>query len=161
VSHELRTPLTSMLAFASLMMRNKEKNLSEKNIRHLDIIDKNGRRLNVLIQDLLDVSRMDMGNLFVEASEFNIVECVTELAESFAPIFDTRAQTLHVDFPTEETLIYADRNRIMQVLTNLLSNAYKYSLDSKSVWLSVAKVDDHLEFEVRDEGFGIAEEDQK
>ncbi|MCH8229494.1 MAG: GAF domain-containing protein [Chloroflexi bacterium] len=161
VSHELRTPLTSMLAFASLLKRNKEGNLTEKNVRHLDIIDKNGRRLNALIQDLLDVSRMDMGKLLLEPSHFDIVECVNELAESFAPIYDKKSQTLHLHTSDDEALIYADKNRIMQVLTNLLSNASKYSPESKNVWLSVAKVGDHLEFEVKDEGFGISEEDQK
>ena len=161
VSHELRTPLTSMLAFASLLKRNKEGNLTEKNVRHLDIIDKNGRRLNALIQDLLDVSRMDMGKLLLEPSHFDIVECVNELAESFAPIYDKKSQTLHLQTSDDEALIYADKNRIMQVLTNLLSNASKYSPESKNVWLSVAKVGDHVEFEVRDEGFGISEEDQK
>lgn len=161
VSHELRTPLTSMLAFASLLKRNKEGNLTEKNVRHLDIIDKAGRRLNVLIQDLLDVSRMDMGNLHLEPSRFDIVECVTELTESFAPIYEAKSQTLHLDAPSDEAFIYADKNRVTQVLTNLLSNASKYSPESKNIWLSVAKVDDHLEFEVRDEGFGISEEDQE
>ena len=161
VSHELRTPLTSMLAFASLLKRNKEGNLTEKNVRHLDIIDKNGRRLNALIQDLLDVSHMDMGKLLLEPSHFDIVECVNELAESFAPIYDKKSQTLHLHTSDDEALIYADKNRIMQVLTNLLSNASKYSPESKNVWLSVAKVGDHLEFEVKDEGFGISEEDQK
>ncbi|MBN4059387.1 GAF domain-containing protein [Dehalococcoides mccartyi] len=161
VSHELRTPLTSMLAFASLLKRNKDENLTEKNLRHLEIIDRNGRRLNLLIQDLLDVSRMDMGNLHVEPTEFDIVDCVTELAESFAPIYDKKSQALHLDIPDGETMIYADKGRIMQVLTNLLSNASKYSPDSKNVWLTVAHTGDHLEFEVKDEGFGISEEDQK
>ena len=161
VSHELRTPLTSMLAFASLIKRNKEGNLSEKNMRHLEIIDNNGRRLNVLIQDLLDVSRMDMGKLHLEPSEFDIVESVNELTESFAPIYDAKLQVLNVEVPDAETLIRADKNRVMQVLTNLLSNASKYSPDEKSVWLRVARVDDHLEFEVQDEGFGISPEDQE
>ncbi|MCZ6538358.1 MAG: ATP-binding protein [Chloroflexi bacterium] len=161
VSHELRTPLTSMLAFASLLKRNKDGNLTDKNIRHLEIIDNNGRRLNVLIQDLLDVSRMDMGNLPVEPSQFDIVACVTELVESFTPIYDKKSQNLHLVAPDHEALVYADKNRIMQVLTNLLSNASKYSPESRNVWLNVAKVGDHIEFEVKDEGFGISEEDQE
>jgi signal transduction histidine kinase len=161
VSHELRTPLTSMLAFASLLKRNKDDNLTEKNLRQLDIIDRNGRRLNVLIQDLLDVSRMDMGNLALEPSEFDIIETVNDLAESFVPIYEAKQQTLHVDIPSSEQLIFADKNRVAQVLTNLLSNASKYSPESKRVWLSVEPVDGHLAFEVRDEGFGISEEHQK
>jgi signal transduction histidine kinase len=161
VSHELRTPLTSMLAFASLLKRNKDDNLTEKNLRQLDIIDKNGRRLNVLIQDLLNVSRMDMGNLALEPSEFDIVETVNDLAESFMPIYEAKEQTLIVDVPGSEQLIYADKNRVTQVLTNLLSNASKYSPESKRVWLNVAAADDHLNFEVRDEGFGVSEENQK
>jgi signal transduction histidine kinase len=161
VSHELRTPLTSMLAFASLLKRNKDDNLTEKNLRQLEIIDRNGRRLNVLIQDLLDVSRMDMGNLALEPSEFDIIETVNDLAESFVPIYEAKQQTLHVDIPSSEQLIYADKNRVAQVLTNLLSNASKYSPESKRVWLSVESVDGHLAFEVRDEGFGISEEHQK
>jgi signal transduction histidine kinase len=63
--------------------------------------------------------------------------------------------------PGSEQLIYADKNRVTQVLTNLLSNASKYSPESKRVWLNVAAADDHLNFEVRDEGFGISEENQK
>jgi len=161
VSHEPRTPLTSMLAFTSLLKRNKNDNLTEKNLRHLDIIDKNGRRLNVLIQDLLDVSRMDMGNLALEPSEFDIAETVNDLVDSFAPIYEAKSQTLHLDIIEGEQLIYADKNRIAQVLTNLLSNASKYSPESKRVWLSLAAVDNHLEFEVRDERFGISEENQK
>ncbi|MBC8453398.1 MAG: GAF domain-containing protein [Chloroflexi bacterium] len=161
VSHELRTPLTSMLAFTGLLQRNKAENLNEKNLRQLDIIDKNGRRLNVLIQDLLDVSRMDMGNLALEPSEFDIVETVNDLAESFVPIYEAKQQTLNVKLPDAEQLIFADKNRVIQVLTNLLSNASKYSPESKMVWLNVASVDDHLEFEVRDEGFGISEEHQE
>ena len=150
-----------MLAFASLLKRNKDANLTEKNMRHLDIIDRNGRRLNVLIQDLLDVSRMDMGNLALEPSEFDIVESVNELAESFAPIYEAKEQTLIVDLPESEEMIYADRNRVTQVLTNLLSNASKYSPESKRVWLNVSAQDGHLNFEVKDEGFGISEEHQK
>ena len=130
-------------------------------MRHLDIIDNNGRRLNLLIQDLLDVSRMDMGNLALEPAEFDIVETVRDLVDSFAPIYEAKTQTLLVDMPDTKQMIYADKNRVTQVLTNLLSNASKYSPDSKRVWLNVASVDSHLEFEVRDEGFGISEEDQK
>ena len=161
VSHELRTPLTSMLAFTSLLKRNKADNLTDKNLHHLDIIDKNGRRLNVLIQDLLDVSRMDMGNLALEPSEFDIVEIVNDLVDSFAPIYEAKSQTLNLEIIEGEQLIYADKNRIAQVLTSLLSNASKYSPESKRVWLSLTAVDNHLEFEVRDEGFGISEENQK
>ena len=161
VSHEPRTPLTSMLAFTSLLKRNKNDNLTEKNLRHLDITDKNGRRLNVLIQDLLDVSRMDMGNHALEPSEFDIAETVNDLVDSFAPIYEAKSQTLHLDIIEGEQLIYADKNRIAQVLTNLLSNASKYSPESKRVWLSLAAVDNHLEFEVQDERFGISEENQK
>ncbi|NQW20264.1 MAG: GAF domain-containing protein [Chloroflexi bacterium] len=161
VSHELRTPLTSMLAFAGLLKRNKDDNLTEKNLHQIDIIDRNGRRLNVLIQDLLDVSRMDMGNLAIDPLEFDIAETVHDLAESFTPIFEAKTQTLIVDVPFSEQLIYADKNRVTQVLTNLLSNASKYSPESKRVWLNVATVDGHLEFEVKDEGFGISEENQK
>ena len=115
----------------------------------------------MLIQDLLDVSRMDMGKLHLEPSEFDIVESVNELAESFVPIYDAKSQKLHVELPDAETLIHADKNRVIQVLTNLLSNASKYSPDDKNVWLRVAQIDDHLEFEVQDEGFGVSKEDQE
>ena len=104
---------------------------------------------------------MGMGNLQVDPSEFDMVECVTELAESFAPIYDQKPQKLHLATPPGKALIFADKNRIMQVITNLLSNASKYSPESRNVWLRVAKVDDHLAFEVKDEGFCISQEDQK
>jgi two-component system, OmpR family, sensor histidine kinase VicK len=102
-----------------------------------------------------------MGNLALEPSNFDMIETVNDLAESFVPIYEAKQQTLHVDIPDSEQLIYADKNRVAQVLTNLLSNASKYSPESKRVWLSMASVDGHLSFEVRDEGFGISEEHQK
>ena len=104
---------------------------------------------------------MDMGNFQADPSEFDIVECVTDLAESFAPIYDQESQKLHLAISSGKALIFADKNRIMQVITSLLSNASKYSSESRNVWLRVAKVDDHLAFEVKDEGFGISQEDQK
>jgi signal transduction histidine kinase len=117
--------------------------------------------LNILIQDLLDVSRMDMGNLALEPSDFDILETVRDIVDSFAPIYEAKSQTLEIDIPDGEQIVFADKNRIAQVLTNLLSNASKYSPESKRVWLSLSTADEHLEFEVRDEGFGISEENQK
>jgi len=104
---------------------------------------------------------MDMGNLALEPVEFDINECVNDLVESFYPIYDTKQQRLLLEMPHVSRSIYADKNRVTQILTNLLSNASKYSPEDKRVWLKVSDVDGHLEFEVRDEGFGISEEDQK
>lgn len=160
VSHELRTPLTSMMAFADILRRNKLDNLNEKEIGHIDIIRRNGRRLGLLIGDLLDISKIDAGALSLEMSEFEVKELVTELFESFQPLVERKSQTMVLEMPEGDVIAVADRDRIAQVVSNLMSNASKYSGESTQVTVKLDADDEMVHIAVSDQGIGISEEDQ-
>ncbi len=161
VSHELRTPLTSMMAFADIMRTNKQGNLVEKDVSRLDVIRRNGRRLSLLIGDLLDVSRIESGALKLEIAEFEMNQMVEELHESFDPLVEVKSQRLSMDLPSEIVTCFADRDRMAQVVSNLMSNASKYSPESSEILVTMSADKDTIYMSVKDAGIGISEQDQK
>ncbi len=161
VSHELKTPLTSMLAFANLLYRNKDSNLGEKQLHQLQIIERNGRRLAVLIEDLVNVSNMENGRFRLAVTSFDLIELLNETAEGYVPNIEQKRQVLKVNLPAGPFTVQADRVRIAQVVTNLLGNAYKYSPVGTEITLSAKVVQDHVSVSVSDPGPGISPEDQK
>lgn len=161
MSHELKTPLTSVLAFTEILARGKDGVLTEGQVEHLGIIKRNGRRLDGLIEDLLDVSRIETGNFSLEMADFPIVELFDELTLSLASMFKVRSQDLVVVPPVGDELLYADQNRIYQVVSNLLSNASKYAPENSTITLKGAVENGRLRISVTDEGPGLTEEDQQ
>ena len=159
VSHELKTPLTSILAFTDILARNPDGNLTSRQIDHLKVMRRSGDRLNTLIEDLLDVSRVDAGTLKLEYSQFPVRELFNEVADTFASMISERGQSLDMELP-DEAWIEADRQRLAQVLTNLLSNACKYSPEGAHIELKTWREDDRLLVTITDSGIGISQQDQ-
>jgi len=160
VSHELRTPLTSVVAFADLLARKGGHNLSDRQFQQVGAIQRNAHRLMMLTNDLLDASRMQGGKLRIEPERFDARPLFEELAEGFAPLLAERGQTLRLELPAGSLWIDADRERLAQVVTNLLSNASKYSPDGSAVEMEATAAGEWLYLRVRDHGIGIPEEDQ-
>jgi signal transduction histidine kinase len=104
---------------------------------------------------------MDAGKLRIEPTVFHTNELITELEKSFHPLIDTKSQTLSISAPQSDIWIEADRARVAQLLTNLISNAHKYSGENSEIVVSVSVEDEHLNVLVEDQGIGISEEDQK
>jgi signal transduction histidine kinase len=150
-----------MLAFTEILTRNKQGNLVENQMEYLNILDRNGRRLNVLIGDLLDVSRVDAGTLILDHSDFDATELIDELARSFEPLLEMKSQTLEIKVDDGPLLVTADRERMAQVISNLLSNASKYTPDGGALGIGLWAEADELHFRIRDNGIGISEADQK
>ena len=160
VSHELRTPLTSILAFADVLKRNKPANLIAKQERQLGIIQRSGRRLAVLIDDLLDATHIEQSRFELEPTRFDIGELVTELSESFSPILSEKSQTLALDVPSDSVEMFADQVRLSQVLSNLITNASKYSNENTEIKAVVElENEDEIVIRIEDQGIGIAQED--
>ncbi|MEX0761841.1 MAG: GAF domain-containing sensor histidine kinase [Dehalococcoidia bacterium] len=159
MSHELKTPLTSMIAFNDLVLRNRAGNLSVREIDQLKIVRRNGERLKNLVDDLLDVSRIDSGSLKLEPSQFDLQEVFNEIESSLAPFLEGKHQALKLETPCAAISIVADRDRLVQVISNLVSNSSKYSPDGSTVELNGWLDDDRLHIEVRDHGIGISKED--
>ncbi len=161
VSHELRTPLTSILAFSDIIRRNRDDNLKPLQIEQLELISKGGRRLDEMIEELLDVSRSVSGKFTLNRIPFDVQESIEELSSTVMGIFDERRQKLEIVNLLNPTLMNGDRGRIMQVFSNLLTNASKYSPPGSSVEFVARAENDVLEMTIVDQGMGISAEDQQ
>ena len=161
VSHELKTPLTSILAFTDILTNDRDGTFTERQIKHLDIVKRNGRRLDGLIDDILDVSRIETGRLSLTMVESPIRELFDELTLSMESMFQERSQDLVVAPPAGDELLTADRCRIYQAVSNLLSNASKYSPENSTITLRGVVENDRLRISVSDEGPGMTRKDQE
>jgi signal transduction histidine kinase len=161
VSHELKTPLATILGFTDVLAANRQGNLTPRQVEQLGLIQRNGRRLGVLINDLVDVAGIQAGRFDIDPQEFDAVELLNEVARSFAPIVDARRQNLAVRFPAGSVRVSADRGRLAQVMANLLSNASKYSPEESQIDFEADVVGYRLMVMVRDRGAGIREADQR
>lgn len=159
VSHELKTPLTSMLAFTDILRKNRHGTLGEQEDSHLGVIQRNGRRLALLIDDLLDLGRIDRGDFSLSKTEFDATELFTDIQAVFQPIIETKRQTMALKFPGGPIWISADRDRLAQVLSNLIGNASKYSQEETEMALTVRRRLDRLYVTVQDHGIGIPDDD--
>ena len=160
-SHELKTPLTALLAFTDILRKNRDGNLTPRQVQQLDTMRRSGGHLKLLIDDLLDMSRIDAGTLKLEPTRFSMSRVLQEMAESMAPIFSEKKQQFDVVLPPADAYVAADRARIVQVMSNLLSNASKYSPEGASVAMTGEVKDGAVHVHFKDSGIGISEVDQK
>ncbi|MDA0677419.1 MAG: HAMP domain-containing sensor histidine kinase, partial [Chloroflexi bacterium] len=159
VSHELKTPLTIISGFVDLLADD-DMDQTERD-ETLSIVRRNANQLDVLINDILDISRMDAGTFKISKSSFNVNELLKDLDASFQSFIGVKAQTIQVFMPDDEIWLEADRTRIGQLVTNLLSNASKYSPDNTVIELRCEVDGDQLHVAVTDHGIGISEEAQE
>lgn len=157
VSHELRTPLTSIAGSLGLLAGGAAGELPEKTARLIGIAHKNSERLVRLINDLLDMEKIESGKMdfrFVPLSPAALVEQAIEANRGYA---ETMAVQLHADHRAEDGLVLVDADRLMQVLTNLISNAVKFSPRGGAVSVATDDRGDTLRLSVHDDGPGIPE----
>jgi PAS domain S-box-containing protein len=159
VSHELRTPLTSIKGFTDLMLAGDAGPLSPDQDEFLQIIKSNADRLVALIEDLLDVSRIEAGEISLRPRAVRVDQLIREVANSIQPQLDRKNQSLAVEIPDTLPAAWGDADRITQVLVNLVANAHKYSPDSSVITIT-ARAEEEMQVSVSDNGPGIAPEDQ-
>lgn len=163
LSHELRTPLNSLLILARLLTENREGNLGARQVEFARTIHGAGSDLLALIDDMLDLSRLDSGTLFVELDEVPLDAVRAYVERTFRPIGRARGLTFTVTFAPElPRTLQTDLRRLQQVLRNLLANAFKFT-ERGAVRLDVAPAHDdpsRVAFAVSDSGIGIPEEKQ-
>jgi CheY-like chemotaxis protein/signal transduction histidine kinase len=161
MSHELRTPLNSLLILSKLLGDNSDGNLSDDQIKFARTIESSGNDLLTLINDILDLSKIEAGHVDIQPAPVPVERLVGDMRKLFQPVADERGLMLEIAFAEDcPRTIETDRLRLEQVLKNLLSNALKFT-ERGSVRLAVSRVGtDKLGFEVRDTGIGIAKEQQ-
>lgn len=161
ISHELRTPLNSILGFSGMLLKGIEGPLNEGQEEDIQSINKSGKYLLSLVNDLLDLARIEAGELLLEKEEADLCALVIEAVELLKPDYSRKALAVSVDLPPEgEALIRVDRRRIEQVLINLLSNAVKFT-EKGGVRVQVSLADNHVQVDVRDSGIGIPSEERE
>ena len=156
-SHELRTPLSSVIGFSNILLRNKQGSLSAEEVTYLSRIAKNGRNLLALVNDLLDLSKIEAGRVDLELSAVSLFDVLHEVQDTLEPRAAELGLSLAVHIPAEDDLIIADETRLRQVLVNLTGNAIKYTRQG-SVVLRVASnaAGAPVRIDVIDTGPGIA-----
>jgi PAS domain S-box-containing protein len=159
VSHELRTPMTSIKGYTDLLHASAVGEVNAEQKRFLSIIKSNADRLTTLINDLLDISRTEAGRIELEFKPLQMGEIVLEVANSFRGQMESKGLEFLVDIPDNLGKVRGDRGRITQILTNLIANAYHYTLEG-SIKVSLSQVDNVLKLDVADTGIGIAPGDQ-
>ncbi|HTV19188.1 MAG TPA: ATP-binding protein [Polyangiaceae bacterium] len=156
MSHELRTPLNSVLGFAQLLQRDKAGTLSERQHRMVDHIFKGGEHLLRLIDDILDLARIEAKGVDISPEPVSVTETVREVLRTLAPAASEARVTLVSEGGTHPPLVEADAGRFLQILMNFTSNAIKYNRPGGGVSLGVAARGQNVRVSVVDTGLGIA-----
>jgi len=154
VSHELRTPLTSIRGYAELLNLGKLGGLEEKQQKAVEIINNEANRLTTLINDLLDLSKLETGKTKLNLQETNLEECLDQ-SPALHLIKDKGIEFSKI-IPVNLPKIYVDKNKIMQVFTNLLSNAAKFTPKKGKITVRFTVRKDTVYISVKDTGIGIA-----
>lgn len=158
VSHEIRTPLTLMLAFVTRFSNNRENNLTEQQLEFLKVIERNGWHLSMLVDDLVDMSKIENGELAYNERDFSLNELIGETIATMSEIADKDGHRIAIS-QSEFAIVYGDRGRYRQVLINILSNAFKYSPPATEVSVSNSMTDNGLELRVRNAGGELTDDD--
>jgi len=160
VSHELRTPLTSIKGYLDLVLMGAAGKISKQQASFLEIAKGNAERLHNLVSDLLDLSRIESGKVELDVQVVSLPRIAQQVAATLQKEFDDRDLTLVLDVPKDLPEMFADPGRVTQILTNLLSNAYKYTPRGGATVR--ARVEGPvLRVDVIDTGLGISKEDQE
>jgi CheY-like chemotaxis protein/signal transduction histidine kinase len=162
MSHELRTPLNSSLILAKLLAENPQENLTEEQVKFAESIYSAGNDLLNLINDILDISKVEAGKLDMRPENSSVSRLVDGLRMTFEPLAADKQLQFSVEVqPGAPVSLYTDRQRLEQILKNLLSNAVKFT-EAGAVSLAVSRQPgEGIAFTVRDSGIGIAEDQQE
>lgn len=159
VSHELRTPLTSIKGYIDLLMAEEVGPMTADQLEFLGIAKSNADRLVALINDLLDISRIEAGKVALRRQPLALGPLLRQLVSSFRPQVAARQQSLSLDLPPDLPVIEGDADRLTQVFGNLLSNATKYTPPGGATRISVSAAADIVQVDVTDTGIGMTPEE--
>lgn len=160
VTHELRLPITAIRGYNDLILGGMTGPINDQQQQFLQVIRRNLDRMQDLISDLSDINRIESGRMKFELQAFDIRETVDDVRDSLQEVISSKQQSLTIELAPKITDVYADPRRIGQVLTNLVSNAHKYTPEGGQITIQVKELTEFVEIAVIDNGIGISEENQ-
>jgi signal transduction histidine kinase len=159
MSHELRTPLNAIIGFSEVLSERMFGEVNEKQAEYLKDIHESGRHLLSLINDILDLSKIEAGRMELELSSFDLPSAVSNAMTLVRERAQRHGIQLGLEMDPELGEFQADERKVKQILLNLLSNAVKFTPDGGRVDVSAQAMNGKIEIAVRDTGIGIAPED--
>jgi PAS domain S-box-containing protein len=156
-SHELKTPLTSLKVFTQVLRSLADEHTQPKSVKYLNRMEKEVDRLTELVYDLLDLSKIQRGQLSLNKKRMSLPALLEEIVQNLQPTISQKIELKKLS----RISIYTDEQRLNQVFTNLISNAAKYSPDTSTIHIEMTLKDKKIQVSVRDEGIGIAPEYQE
>jgi signal transduction histidine kinase len=161
VSHELRTPLTSLTGFLCVLLEGEAGPINEQQKKFLTITKQSATRLNILIGDLLDISRIESGRMNLDMGMLSMVEVLQRSAQDLRGAADKKGISLQLDCPAVLPTVWGDPSRLQQVIDNLVSNAIKFTDKDGRVRVAGEDKGDCIKVSVSDSGIGLSKDDQE
>jgi PAS domain S-box-containing protein len=163
VSHELRTPMTSIKGYVEILLMGAAGAMSSQQVHFLEIVKSNTERLAVLVNDLLDVSRIEAGRVTLSMQALDLREIAVDVVNTLSTRMqeEERPMTIQIDAPPDLPRVLGDPERTRQILDNLLENAYQYTEVNGNISLRMHPEGESLQVDVIDNGIGIPAEEQK
>lgn len=164
VSHELKQPMTSMKGYTDLLMKGIAGPLNEQQMQFLKVIRSNVGRMDEMVSELLDISRIESGRLKLNLTSVDPADVTQEVASSFGPVITNKRQQLTLELEAGLPPVRADRGRLLQIISNLVSNANKYTPEGGQITIRLSRYEvdgqPFARWEVQDTGIGMTPEEQ-
>jgi PAS domain S-box-containing protein len=155
VSHELRTPMTSIKGYSDLLFNDRVGALSDQQRHFVGVIKNNADRLTALVNDILDISRIETGRLKLQIDSLDLMELIGGVVDNFRGQMVEKSLDLTLDLPPSLPPVRGDMGRVTQVLENLTSNAWKYTPEGGRVTIRAQAIESYVQVDVTDTGIGI------
>ncbi|MBK9602694.1 MAG: GAF domain-containing protein [Anaerolineales bacterium] len=162
VSHELRTPMTAIKGYVDILTMGAAGALTENQLHFLDIVRNNIERLNILVNDLLDISRIEAGRVTLNPQSVNLREIAEDvIAEALRRSQnEEKPMALSLDAPAKMPQVMGDSDRVRQIIGNLVDNAFNYTPSNGTIRVNIQRKENEIQVDVQDNGVGIAPQDQ-
>ena len=154
MSHELRTPINALIGYASLMLDRIYGDLTPRQEEGLNRIQGAAQHLLALINDILDLAKIEAGRMPLHLDDVTLGDIMTEISQQIEPMVKKKALTLNIEMPSSSLVLHTDRTKVKQILLNLLSNSVKFTHHG-GIWVTISRDEEDLRFDVRDTGIGI------
>ncbi|MDK2892473.1 PAS domain-containing sensor histidine kinase [Methanohalophilus sp.] len=161
MSHELRTPLNSIIGFSQVLKEKAFGDLNEKQERYVSNILNSGKHLLNIINDILDLAKVESNDFELSPEKISLPECCNEIKTLMQPLANKKSINLKTNLETEDREIYADKTKIKQIMYNLVNNAIKFTPEYGTVEINVKQINNKLQVSVSDTGIGISKKDQE